>query len=191
MLLISSTILKAQIEKPNSISASYFGESLTHPGLKIGVSYHLKSWDKAKKGESFPPKIINKSFDLGPYIGFYYHKDYQTGIFILPEFSYTKKNTKGNFLTFGLGAGYMRTIIPNVYEINSNNEIEKTSEGNNYFLTNYFILFGKDLSIKHKIPLDIFLKPQIMYAMPNYPKGITYFAIELGVGYKLIKGEMN
>ena len=188
-LLSVSTILSAQINNPTSISASYFGESITHPGLKIGVNYHLKSWDKTKTKKNTSQKTIYKRIDLSPNVGFYFHKDYQTGLFVLPELSYTRKNAKGNFMIFGMGAGYMRTFIPNVYEINSNNEIEKTPEGYNYFLTNYFIAFGKDLSIKHNIPLEIFLKPQIMYALPNYPNGITYFALEVGVCYELSKSK--
>jgi len=191
VLLISSTLLNAQIRNPNSISVSYFGESITHPGLKIGIGYQLKSWDKTKESKNASSKIINKSFDLTPSIGFFYHKDYQTGLFILPEISYARKNAKGNFIAFGLGAGYMRTSIPNVHEINSSNEIESTSGGSNYFATNYFISFGKDLSTKHNTPLDIFLKPQIMYALPNYSTGIAYFAIELGVSYKLVKSGMK
>ena len=188
-LLSVSTILSAQINNPTSISASYFGESITHPGLKIGINYELKNWDKTKIRKNTSKKTIYNRIDLSPSIGFYYHKDYQTGLFVILELSYTRKNAKGNFMTYGLGAGYMRTIIPNVYEINSNNEIEKTSEGYNYFLTNYFIAFGKDLSINHKTPMDIYIKPQIMYALPNYPNGITYFALEVGVCYKLSKSK--
>jgi len=188
-LLFASTILSAQINNTTSFSTSYFGESITHKGIKIGVNYELKSWDKTQIRKNTSQKTIYKRIDLSTSVGFYYHKDYQTGLFVLPELSYTRKNAKGNFITFGLGAGYMRTFIPNVYDINSNNEIEKTPKGYNYFLTNYFIGFGKDLSIKHKIPMDIYIKPQIMYALPNYPNGITYFALEVGVCYKLTKNK--
>ena len=188
-MLFVSTILCAQINNPASISASYFGGTITHPGLKIGVNYELKNWDKNKLRKNTSQKIIKKSINLSPNIGFYYHKGYQTGLFILPELSYSRRKAKGSFMSYGLGIGYMRTFIPNVYEINSNNDIEKSSEGYNYFLTNYFIAFGKDLSIKHKVPAKIYIKPQIMYALPNFPNGITYFALEVGVCCKLLKSK--
>jgi len=185
------SISRAQSLRPESIFVSYFGETITHPGLKIGVDFQLKSWDKTKIKKNKDKKIIQKGIDLIQGIGFFYHKDYQTGIFILPELSYSKKNAKGNFLMAGIGAGYMRTFIPNVYDLNSNGEIERMHAGYNYFLTNYSITFGKDLSKKKMIPLSIFIKPQLMYVLPNATNGVSYFALELGVSYKLIKNKKN
>ena len=186
-LLTTSFILQAQSLRPKSISASYFGETVTHPGLKIGVTYQLKFWDKTKTRKNGDKRIIQRCIELSPGIGFFYHKDYQTGLFVLPEWSYSRKNAKGNFLTAGIGAGYMRTFIPNVYDLNSNGEIESNDAGYNYFLTNYSITFGKDLSVKKMIPISIYIKPQLMYALTNDTNGISYFALELGASYKLTK----
>lgn len=188
-LLVASTILDAQSLLPKTISASYFGEVITHPGLKLGATYELKYWGKSKIKRNGIEKVFQQSFDLSPTVGFYYHKDYQTGLFVMPELSYTRKKVNGNFVTYGLGAGYMRTFIPNVYDLNSNGEIEKVYKGNNYFLTNYFIAFGKDLSLMHNIPMDIYIKPQFMYALPNYAMGVMSFALEIGINYKLTKSE--
>lgn len=187
--LTASTMLNAQSLMPKSLSTSYFGEAVTHPGLKIGITYELKTWDKNKIKKNGIEKVIQQSFDLSPTVGFYYHKDYQTGLFVIPELSYTRKNVKGNFVSYGLGVGYMRTFIPDVYDLNSNDEVEKVHEGYNYFLTNYFIAFGKDLILKYNIPMDIYIKPQIMYALPNYTGGVMYFALEVGISYRLTKSE--
>lgn len=184
LILFTTTEISAQIKKPTAISVSYFGETITHPGLKIGLDYELKSWDRNKKKST--QKIISKSIILSSNIGFYFHKDYQTGAFALPELSYSRKNQKGNFRSIGLGVGYMRTFIPNVYEVNTANEIKRTIAGNNYFLSTCFVAFGKDLSVKYSIPMGVYIKPQIMYALPNYPNGVTYFALEIGINYKLI-----
>ena len=186
-LLTTCSSLQAQSLRPKSIYASYFGETVTHPGLKIGVTYQLKFWDKTKTRKNGDKRIIQRSIELSPGIGFFYHKDYQTGLFVLPEWSYSRKNAKGNFLTAGIGAGYMRTFIPNVYDLNANGEIESIDAGYNYFLTNYSITFGKDLSVKKMIPISIYIKPQLMYALPNATNGISYFALELGASYKLTK----
>lgn len=159
--------------------------------MKIGFNFQLGSWNKTKLRKNSIKKITNKKIEITPSVGFFYHKDYQTALFALSELDYSKKNAKGNFVSYGLGAGYLRTFLPNVYEISSNNKIEKIHEGKNYFLTNYFIVFGKDFSLMHKRPIDIYLKPQIMYALPNYSKGTTYFAFEVGVSYKLPKCEVN
>lgn len=191
VFLTSSSMFQAQNLRPQSIYVSYFGETVTHPGLKFGVSYQFKRWDKTKIRRSGNEKVIQKSIDFSPSIGLFYHKDYQTGLFVLPELSYSRKNIKGNFQSLAIGAGYMRTFIPNVYDLNSNGAIEKIHVGYNYFITNYSITFGKDLSIKKKIPLCIYIKPQLIYATPNYSKGIKYFAMELGVNYKLTKNKLK
>ena len=187
--LTTTSMLQAQNLRPQSIYASYFGETVTHPGLKVGVSYQFKSWDKTKIKKSGKEKLIQKNIDFSPSIGFYYHKDYQTGLFVLPELSYSRKNKKGNYQALAIGAGYMRTFIPNVYDLKSNGGIEKIHVGYNYFITNYSITFGKDLSIKKKLPLSIYIKPQLIYAIPNYSKGIKYFALELGVNYRFTKNK--
>ncbi len=85
--------------------------------------------------------------------------------------------------------GYMRTVIPNVYDMSSNGEIEKIHSGYNYCITNYSVAFGKDLSIQKKIPMSIFVKPQFLYAFPNSSKGVGYFVLELGVSYKVTKNK--
>lgn len=190
-LLTTGFILQAQSFRPKSIYASYIGETVTHPGLKIGVTYQLGSWDKTKTKNDGNERIIQKSIDLSPGIGFFYHKDYHTGLFALTELSCSRKNAKGNSLSAGFGAGYMRTFIPNVYDLNSKGEIESIDAGYNYFLTNYSITFGKDLNLKKMIPISIYVKPQLMYALPNATNGILYFTLELGASYKLTKIEQN
>jgi hypothetical protein len=189
IFLTTVSMLQGQNFRPQSIYASYFGETVTHPGLKVGINHQLKSWDRTKIKKSGNEKVIQKSIDLSPSIGLFYHSNYQTGLFVLPELSYSRKNAKGNYMTYAIGAGYMRTFIPNVYDLNSNGEIKKIHVGYNYFITNYSITFGKDLSIKKKIPLSIYIKPQLIYAIPNYSKGIKYFALEIGVNYRLTKNE--
>lgn len=187
VFLTSASIIDAQNLRPQSIYASYFGETVTHPGLRVGLNYQLKDWSKTKLMKSGTEKVIQNNMDLSPSIGFFYHKDYQTGLFILPELVYSRKNVKGNYITYGFGAGYMRTFIPNVYDLNSNGEIEKIHTGYNYCITDFSVAFGKDLSVQKNIPMNIYIKPQFLYAFPNYSKGIWYFILELGVSYKLDK----
>jgi hypothetical protein len=187
--LVVASGVQAQGFKPESVYASYFGETVTHPGVKVGVCYQLERWDKTKIKKDGSEKVLQKRIDISPGIGFFYHKDYQTGLFVLPELSYSRTNAKGNSLTAGVGAGYMRTFIPNVYDLDENGDIESVTAGYNYFLTNYSVAFGKDLGVKKGIPMCIFVKPQLMYALPNATKGILYFALELGASYRLIKAE--
>lgn len=171
--------------KPNSISVSYYGEIITHPGLRIGANYNLRQWEKVKTSRKGVIKTKHKVIEITPSVGFYYHRRYQTGIFILPEIEYFRIKQNGKFFSIGLGLGYMRTFIPNTYEVLSNGEVNKINAGHDYFIRNYYVIFGKDLSVKKGIPLQYFIKPQLMTASPNFPKKVAYFILEIGIKYKL------
>lgn len=182
LLALSTSMLSAQ-DAP-SISIAYFGEGITHPGLKVGLNYSFYAWEKTRSKSNGAEKRLHKSFALQPSLGFYYHQDYQTGLFVLPQLAYTRKNAKGAFTSLGVGAGYLRTIVPSVYSL-ENGAIEKVSGGYNYLLSNYFATFGKDLSVNGKLPLELYAQPQVMNVIPNTRPAIWYFALELGMRLKL------
>ncbi len=188
LLLVFSFIVSncmAQFKTVESITFSYYGEMVTHPGLKISADLNIREWDKIKSNRKDSSKVINKSFLISPALGFFYHRRYQTGLFLIPEAKYKRQNPKGGFYEVGFGIGYLRTFIPNTYEVSSNGEVNKVIAGHNYFASNYFVSFGKDLSIKKNLPIAYFIKPQFMYTVPNFPNGIGYFAFELGIKYIL------
>ena len=179
--LAATGVLGAQ----SAISLAYFGETITHPGLKVGLSFPLHQWEQHKMRRNGQEKLLDKKIELSPQLGFYYHQDYQTGLFVLPELSFIRQNAKGNYTALGIGAGYMHTRVPRVYDFDANGEIEQIGTGYHYFISNYFATFGKDLSVKKGIPLSIYAKPQLIHALPNAGKGIWYFALELGLSVKM------
>lgn len=166
------------------IGVSYLGETITHGGIKAGISFLLTDWEVVKVKKN---KTLQYHIDFRPNIGFFHHKAYQTSVFVLPELSFTKKRPSGNYQSIGVGLGYLRTFVPNVFEVDIADDIQKTNAGYNYLLSNYFVVFGRDLSVKSQIPVALFIKPQMMMAYPNQNAGIWYFALELGFDYKLTK----
>lgn len=184
LILLTLSISRLSAQDIPSISIAYFGEGITHPGLKIGVNYPFYTWEKTKGKSNGAEKRLYKNFALQPSLGFYHHQDYQTGLFVLPQLAYTRKNAKGAFTSFGVGAGYLHTIVPSVYRI-EDGAIEKIRGRYNYLLSNYFVTFGKDLSVKGRLPLDLYAQPQVMNVMPNTRPSIWYFALEMGVRLKL------
>ncbi|WP_339915837.1 hypothetical protein [Yeosuana marina] len=168
-------------KKLKSISVGYFGEMITHPGFKVSLSYHIFQWENEKKNN----KTIKKSVSINPSIGGYYHRRYQTGIVALPEFAYNRTNSKGNSFSIGSGAGYLRTFIPNTYKVTNTGDVKKVNAGYNYFMTNVFMSFDKKLKWATKNPVHLYIKPQFMYALPNFPNGVGYFALEIGLKYSL------
>lgn len=182
LLLLGYTLFAAaQISSPEAISVSYMGEMITHPGIRLAVNYDLKSWDKKKVKKSGSEKMIRKSIDLSPSVGFFYHRRYQTGLFVLPEISFSRSADRKSHFSTGIGLGYMRTFVPNTFEVLETGEVEKTIAGHHYFLANYFLSFGRTVHLPSGTSANIFIKPQFMIAMPNFPNGVGYFALELGI----------
>ncbi|WP_421918960.1 hypothetical protein [Marinifilum sp.] len=175
----------AQFKNLESISVSYLGEMITHPGIKVSADFNMKEWDKTKNSHRGSSKTITKSLLFSPALGSFYHRRYQTGVFFMPEAKLKRKNPKGKFYEIGVGLGYLRTFIPNTYKVNDAGEVSKTLAGHNYFATNYSISFGKDLSVKKNLLVAYFIKPQFIYAVPNFPNGTGYFALEIGIKYSL------
>ncbi|MBK6953458.1 MAG: hypothetical protein IPO32_17275 [Crocinitomicaceae bacterium] len=175
----------SQLLNPQTLSISYYGESIAHPGLKIGVDYDLKNWQTNKTKKSSESITKQKSLVLSPTLGFYRHKAYQTGLFILPELKYNREKPNGNFFQTGIGLGYMRTFLPDVYRLNPAGEIEKIGAGYNYMVGTLFATFGKKITQINEKPLSVYAKPQLMYAAPNYAGGILYFNLEMGLQFEL------
>ncbi len=172
-VLFLQNLAFGQPSKP-SFSIAFFGEGITHPGLKVGLAYDLTGW-------SNPRKEVAKTISLGSSVGFYFHRRYQTGVFVLPELAYNRQNVKGRSFSFGFGLGYLRTFIPNTYEVDVSGEIAKITPGHNYFLSNLFVAFGKKVRSGKGHLKSYYVKPQLLYAIPNFPNGVGYFALEVGL----------
>lgn len=170
---------------PESISVSYLGEMVTHPGLKLSFDYPLTQWERSKKGNSGVERSITKTVLLGPSIGAFYHRRYQTGLMVIPELKLKRQNQNGGYFELGAGFGYMRTFIPNTFEVGENDVVSKTSAGHDYWAKNVFMTFGKEFKRGRKRPMGYFIKPQFVYATPNFPKGVGYFMLEIGMNFKL------
>lgn len=181
LLVCLPTALAAQSK---AVTVSYFGEMMSHPGLKVGIDYSLKTWDKekAKKGVS---KILTKSYQFSPSVGFYYHRRYQTGSFLNAELSRKRQNAKGGFFSYGLNLGYLGTLVPNNFVMDDTGIVERKLGVHYYVWSGLSLMFGKDFSIQHETPFGWFVKPQFMYALPNFPTGVGYFILETGITYKL------
>lgn len=182
LLCAAGFSLHGQRLKPNSISFSYLGEMITHPGFKIAANYSLKEWTKNTEGAE---SSVQKNILLSPSFGLFYHRRYQTGLLLIPEIQYARQKPNGSFRQFGIGLGYMKTLIPNTYQVKDNGSVEKVTAGHGYLATNYFICFGKDLQPKRGIPISYYVKPQWLLALPNFPTGTGYFMLEIGITKKL------
>ena len=128
-------------KQPVTLTIAYFGEMITNPGLKIGLEVGWKSWESSKTKKDGTAKSYSTNLNPGVGIGFYYHKDYQTGLFLVPELGITRQSQRGGYWGGGFGLGYLFALTPNTYSVEGG-EVEKTTAGHGYFISDIFILKG-------------------------------------------------
>jgi hypothetical protein len=185
-LLVSFCLLVefviGQNTSPDYWSVGYFGEMVSHPGLKVAAHFNLKSTEKIKK-----QKKIVKTLEWSPAIYGFHHRRYQTGIILMPEITAKRINQKGNFWMVSIGAGYLRTFVPNTFSLQENGNVEKVIAGQNQLALSLSAGFGHRFQRPGLQQLSWHFQPQFIYALPGFPKGIGYFAINAGISYHLKK----
>ena len=174
--------IRAQDVKPDFFTASYFGETVTHPGIKLGIGFDLKSWETSRV-RSKDTTILNKQITFIPTIGGFYHKRFQTAVFVVPELQYTLYKEGGNYFGARLGIGYMYGKVPDVYELTAQNEINRISVGYHYLASNFGIVVGKDFNVTNLAPVNLYAAPQLLVAIPSTAGSLSYFVLEIGVTY--------
>ena len=172
---------------PHSAQVSYFGETVTHPGLRLSATYLLK--EKMVRKRVTNRKIGSESskgtvhaLEVRPSLGFFFHRRHQTGLFLLPEIGYLRTNRKRRQFGTGLGIGYLHSIIPNVFEVTDEGQVEESRASHNFFLASIYTRWGRQLKDSQ---FGYFFQPQFLYALPNYPNGVAYLALEIGITYRL------
>jgi len=186
LLVFVSTSTCAQFSvAPHNIGISYIGETITHPGAKLSLMYNLDHWNKVSKSKRGLAKTKIRDITLNVNFGGFFHNRYQTSFFLLPEIEFSQSNRKGWYWATGVGAGYMRAIIPNTYEVQDDGTVSEVNAGHNYGMASVYFTYGKDLYIQNKKRFRFFLKPQFAMVFPNYPTVTGYFLFEAGVAYKL------
>ncbi len=155
------------------VSLAYEGGMVTHPGLSAAY---------------LAPIATRNGWVLqgGIKVGFYYHRRYQTGIFLTPVIQGQHVSTKGFIWGVDMAAGPQRTFIPNTYKVDDSGSISKhRSAGMMQWVFTPGIRFGRDLSERRMVPLQWFLNPQLQFRRPATGRMEKYFLMGVGINYKL------
>ena len=165
------------------VKLSYFGESITHYGLKGAYALTLRATDRdTRKG-----KPINHAYAFSPGVAIYRHPQNHIGIIILPELSYKRKRETGGFIEAGLAPGLFKTFLEGkTFEVSPEGELERVRlAGRLAFLPTAFFGFGNDLSTKKDQSLSWYARIILMKQIPYNASSLTRFAIELGISKPL------
>lgn len=177
ILVLTGLGLKAQLKpRTKAYSLSYYGEFVSHPGLKVGYHYDIHNWSSTIND------LLDRSLSLAPVISFSHHRNYQDNFNFDLEISYLRKSKK-NIWEWGLLSGYQRSYVPNSWRISSSGIAEPYSTFYSALRNGLFFCFHRQLYNKGDQSVFLFIKPSIMAAWTGYPTYTGYFFLELGLKY--------
>jgi len=161
-----------QNENVIPINISYFGETITHPGIEIGYENNFF-----------------ESFNFTVSLGMYTHQRNHTGLFLNTGINWRHTFPIGYSMEFGVGAGYLHTweIGGDTYVVDDNENVSiKQQYGHPHFMPSIKLgLIGWDFREKTDIPLRINADIIIFGQLPFNSYIIPHAALKIGGTYYL------
>ena len=157
-----------------ALTAAYFGETITHPGLTVGLEYTF--WEGRKIN-------LVSSVNLGGYI----HPRHHKAMFLELQGGLRRISSYGLYFDFLIGAGYFHTWADgDVYVANDQGDVEEISNvGRPHLMTNLALGIGWDFYKKGSLPLKLFLHVKPLFIYPVNQNLLIQGAIVAGGTWQL------
>lgn len=163
------------------VSISYYGNFVTHPGVKVGFDWNLFLVEKTKQKKT-TTRTIRNLYLISPSVAFYSQKGSHLGLVVMADFAWRHYTKKLFFTETSLGLGYFRkfnsgeTWVEN--EDGSVSNIGNTSRG--YFTPSVSFAFGKQFRLKSDQSIEVFTKVNTNLLMDYNTSVVPEFSLELG-----------
>lgn len=195
LVVLTFIMLDVAAQQGNlGLTASYFGENVIHPGLKVGLDYTLDERVKvrvhrnAKRAQKHGAITKRKQWFVAANTAFYNHANNHSAWMLGAEIGRRRiREAKGKakVRAFSLGMGYLQRIYNiDTYTLNEDGSLEEFGGGQSQFYTSLAASFGRDLSINDK-PVAWFVKPSVFLIVPHTHSITFNAALELGITYYL------
>jgi len=160
---------------PTSVSASYFGDSIAHPGLRLGTDFALL----AHGGNAL---LVTGS------VGGYDHRGSATGLLAAVELGYRYELGIGLQLEARVGAGYLHTLLDGKpFESTGDGQFRQMSlAGAGAFAPSGTIGFGWDFT-GYGRPIAAFLRLTTLFQVPTSGATVMHPVIELGASWSFAR----
>lgn len=151
MLLLVTWALGVSAQTPPSREfswhVSYIANNALYPGLNAGFEYGLLDKvslvTRSRKGTSKQYTKVHQLIASGN-LGVIWHPRSSTMLINAYTLEYRKTTKRRMQFQIGTGPAYMRSFLPNVYEVSEDGEAEKRFlAGRGYFAHQFFIGFGR------------------------------------------------
>lgn len=159
------------------LTLSYFGETITHTGLNMGIEY-------------YPFQSKKYQMILASNIGGYVHIRNNTSLFIREQWGQRISFDCGVFIDEFIGLGYLHQFTHggDNYEVLPNGAVVKTpNSGSPMIMPSVAIGTGYDFSKKTKWNIIYFLRPELFWKAPFNGYYLTHLALNTGFIFKINK----
>lgn len=172
-LILGLLILAPQKTQAQSLRISYYGETVTHYGLKTAYEYPIFSKIKERNQS-------RKMLLIAPSAALYRHPRNHFGIIIAPELIYRRIGKRSTLFEAGIAPAYFRYFLEgSTYQVTGNGELERVRyAGGNAFLPTVFAGIGQD--VRHALPFAWYTRLNISQQRPYNTSSLTRFSLEIG-----------
>ncbi|MGB3777401.1 MAG: hypothetical protein WA960_03520 [Tunicatimonas sp.] len=160
-----------EIISPINITLGYYGETITHPGLMVGVEYA-------------PVTSGKYQMLLALNVGGYVHKRNNTSFFIRGQWGQRVTFGNGLFVEQFLGLGYLHQFSHGgeLYEVLPGGAVVETPDrGQPKFMPSVTLGTGYDFSKKGIANVSIYLRPELFWKAPFNGYYLTHPALSTGI----------
>lgn len=181
-LMLGLLILASKKTQAQSLRISYYGETITHYGLKAAYEFPLLSKIKERNQS-------RKMLLIAPSAALYRHPHNHFGIIIAPELMYRRIGKRGGLFEAGIAPAYFRYFLEgSTYQVTTHGELERVRyAGGNAFLPTVFVGVGRDLSSRHRLPFAWYTRLNISQQRPYNTSALTRFSLEIGAIFSFKK----
>ncbi|GHB75553.1 hypothetical protein [Persicitalea jodogahamensis] len=183
-LFIFSILLRLTVTNTlaQSLRVGYYGETVTHYGLKIAAEWSLKNRVRERNQ-------ARKELLAGPALAVYRHPQNHIGLVFFPELAYRRTSRRGGIFELGLApASSYYFLEGTTYTPDESGDLRRVRwAGQNAFLPTVFVRVGKDLSMQRQARLAWFSRLNVMQQRPYNTSALMRFSLETGVAFPLKK----
>jgi hypothetical protein len=162
----------------HQLRAAYFGETITHYGVKIAYDKPFKEWGKTKESDA----RIKKEFLYGGSFTAFRHPHQLVGLIVSPEITWRRTGKRGGLFDVAIAPAYFRYFYEGkTYEYTGTDFHKIPLAGRSAFLPTLSVGGGRDLSVNQGIPFMWYYRLNVMRQYPYHASSLMRFAIEAGV----------
>ena len=177
-LLLAACLCAAQTMLAQNYRLAYFGETVTHYGLRGGLEYSLHHREKPRGAASIRNELM-----LGINLTVFRHPDNHIGVILSPELGWRRTGKRGGIIQAAVATGLFRSIYEGTtYKRDENGNFKKVPLAGQWgFLPGVSVGFGKDLSVRGETPMILFANVHYMHQYPYNKTHLIRPALEAGV----------